>query len=519
MKTIIKLFFLMLLCETCFPQSTYKKVIKTSGCYEYGKLKVDTANSKVLLLSCVNFSIFDLSANLISEKYFSKDGSVAGFDKSFFVSANKFIYSYYEVFSLNLKPSLYLCDSTGVIFWKHYHDIPGQTFSNCNNIVCTGDSNLLGVGVHTSLSSNNTIEPYFFKLSIAGNLLWAKKYTGFYSMAPIIAAISNTEYLMGMNVGSGCGTGICKIDSSGKVLWTKSYIRPRSMFYSSVLKNNIVTLVGNPDTSHAVIGNINYYSPYLFFMQTDTAGNVLTAKQYGDSSHVLDKATIKATYDGGYIIITTLTVNNNTKLCLIKTDSSGNIQWTRHHGGDFTNEIGLDVDIMPDSGYIALGKTDAPGAVNNYYLIKTDSLGFAGCQEYTDTIPVSTLNVTDSLITIYDSTLTVNEYTASVHDTVLPPSIINPGCNLALGMNQNQGSFYNKSLAYPNPTQGKFQIKTNATYKLTVTVYDTKGVQLFKKQYRNAGDVNLDLTGYGKGVYSIRIVDNKTTRWSKVVVE
>ncbi len=521
MKTLLKVFFLISLCTNCFAQG-YKKTIKnSSGSYDYTKIKIDESNGKIIILSFTSFSILDFSANLISEKSFTRNVGWSIFGPSFPISTNMFVYSNGEFFGATNKPVIYLCDSTGIILWKHYYDIPGQFFSNCNNIVSTGDSNLLGVGVYNSLSSNNIIEPYFFKLNFSGNLLWAKRYIGLYSEAPVIAALSNSEYIMGMNLGSGCGTGICKIDSSGKVLWAKSYIRPRSMFYSSVIKNNTITFIGNPDTSHTVIGNVNYYSPYLFFLQVDTAGNIITAKQYGDSIHPLDKASIKATNDGGYIIITTIKVNNNTKLCIIKTDSIGNILWTRHHGGDFTNEIGLDVDIMPDSGYIALGKTDAPGAVNNYYLIKTDSLGFAGCQEYTDTIPVSTLNVTDSLITIYDSTLTVNEYTATVHDTVLPPSIINPGCNLALGINQNQSSYNKKTYSYPNPTQGRFQIKTGSTntYMVTVTVYDTKGVQLFTKQYRNADDVKLDLTGYGKGVYSIRLTDNKTTRWSKVVVE
>ena len=523
MKKLIISILLYHLNICAFAQNDFKKIIECGYCYpSYATLANDTLIGRFRIINAaMNYQKID-SLGLVSfERNFNDSTNSPGVDynaQCFIVNGEILIsnWEYFPSASINIKTVIKL-DYNGNIIFKKKYDFPAwqtNTLAYYSNIILSGGTQY-DVPAHTEI-------PYLAKLDTAGNLIWSKKLQGVSGKICFAFALNDFDYLVGLELHAGCGASLCKVDSSGHVLWSKSYMRPVGKFYSYNLNNNLITLIGNVDTDGT---GTNAQAVKFFFLQVDTAGAIITSKQLGDTLNSIlpgfpsYTAKIKPTNDNGFIITSATKYGN--RLGLIKTDSTGNIQWTRSHGADPTLEYGSDVIQTPDGGFLALGGTltNLQG-FNKYYLVKTDSLGFTGCQETSDTIPVATLNITDSIITITDSAFTVNTYTSTVHDTIMPPAQVMDGCTLG---GWHEISVFNKSklLSYPNPTQGQFQIKTGSTnaYMVTVTVYDTKGVQLFEKKYRNAADVKLDLTGYGKGVYSIRIVDNKTTRWSKVVVE
>ena len=80
--------------------------------------------------------------------------------------------------------------------------------------------------------------------------------------------------------------------------------------------------------------------------------------------------------DDGYIVagLTTSFGNGNYDVYLIKTDGSGNIQWSQTLG--LYNDVGRSVQQTTDGGYIITGYTEPFGGENNdVCLIKTDESG------------------------------------------------------------------------------------------------------------------------------------------------
>lgn len=81
--------------------------------------------------------------------------------------------------------------------------------------------------------------------------------------------------------------------------------------------------------------------------------------------------------DGGYVIIgeTSSSGAGGQDMWLVKTDSSGHIQWNSTFGGSGV-DIGRSVEETSDGGYIIAGYTTSYGAgAYDIWLVKTDSLG------------------------------------------------------------------------------------------------------------------------------------------------
>jgi|GEM_PF-5563612 len=114
----------------------------------------------------------------------------------------------------------------------------------------------------------------------------------------------------------------------------------------------------------------------VFLLKTDRNGNVLWMKTYGDT--LGDKGQcVTATRDGGFIIAAN-TFNSGagkTDVWLIKTDSSGVIQWSRTYGTSNWEDV-TSVRQTKDGGYIASGSTMGGFVIDHdMFLFKTDSLG------------------------------------------------------------------------------------------------------------------------------------------------
>ena len=121
---------------------------------------------------------------------------------------------------------------------------------------------------------------------------------------------------------------------------------------------------------------------------------------------------VQQTSDGGYIIAgyTSSYSAGYSDVYLIKTDSSGNQQWSRNFGGIHT-ERGYSVDVTSDSGYIIAGYTSSYGAgYSDFYSIKTDA---AGNQQWSQTYGGNGTDDCNSVQQTSDGGYIVAGYTSS----------------------------------------------------------------------------------------------------------
>uniref|UniRef100_A0A7V0Z611 Bulb-type lectin domain-containing protein n=1 Tax=candidate division WOR-3 bacterium TaxID=2052148 RepID=A0A7V0Z611_UNCW3 len=166
-----------------------------------------------------------------------------------------------------------------------------------------------------------------------------------------------------------------KTDASGDTLWTKTYGRPDNDRDNTIIPtHNGDYLIGATMTSFDPSGRYD-----IWLIKIDSLGNTIWARVYGGDGYgwLSSSESVIESDDNGYIIVGTTTSfgAGARDIYLIKTDSIGNIQWTKTFGG-LEFDDGWLVQQTADGGYIIAGMTNSFGAGNtDAYLIKTDENG------------------------------------------------------------------------------------------------------------------------------------------------
>ena len=110
----------------------------------------------------------------------------------------------------------------------------------------------------------------------------------------------------------------------------------------------------------------------VYVIKTDSFGNLLWTKTFGGLDDEIGSC-IRQTNDGGYIISgTTASFGaGGADIYLIKTDSSGDTLWVRTYGGS-SDDFGSQIQQTYDGGYIIISTTSN---ISRTLLIKTDVAG------------------------------------------------------------------------------------------------------------------------------------------------
>jgi hypothetical protein len=200
---------------------------------------------------------------------------------------------------------------------------------------------------------------------------------------------------------------LVKADASGNQVWTKTFGGAQDDEGYSVLQTNDGGfLIGGVTSSYGA------GSRDMWMIKTDPSGNLLWQKTHGglssDGAWYVDK-----TSDGGFILTGwTLSYGPGAtgNAWFVKTDSMGNQQWNKFFGGDDVDR-GYSVQQTTDGGYILTGYTDSFGAgLYDMLLIKTDPSGNA---EWTKTFGGTGRDYGNSVQQTIDGGFIVLGYTLS----------------------------------------------------------------------------------------------------------
>lgn len=161
------------------------------------------------------------------------------------------------------------------------------------------------------------------------------------------------------------GLEIFTIDTLGSILWRSNISRD-----SITIKDFLIL----PDSGF-VIGGIEPLNNFRIFLKRfDKYGNIIGNFHYM-SGCGLYRFQIQQTIDNGFVIGCDQGLGG-TDLLLLKIDSFGNYQWHNTFGGSDFDYFGS-LRQTYDKGFIICGSKSIAGNNQDYYLIKTDSLGNA----------------------------------------------------------------------------------------------------------------------------------------------
>lgn len=159
-----------------------------------------------------------------------------------------------------------------------------------------------------------------------------------------------------------------KTDTLGNIIWSKTYGG------TSSLGDRGYHVSQTTDGGYIVTGRKWFDPYYIWLLKTDSAGDTLWTRTFGESIGFC----VRETQDGGYII----TGRRNwwpPQLFLLRTNSLGDSLWMKEYllnGWVFST--GLFLDITSEGGYIvtgSIGDTIEEAEKEALWLIKTDPLG------------------------------------------------------------------------------------------------------------------------------------------------
>lgn len=351
---------------------------------------------------------------------------------------------------------------------------------------------------------NQNVGMNIIKMDSSGTVIWNKFFanSGYYSYGGIDTAVGGGYVFLGQAFSSGhWNTYVLRTDANGDSIWGKSFGYPDTIGLSIKTTNNGYVICG---------GSSNYPAQHNVLTKIDTSGNRVWTKLSGGTAYDIAYS-LATTNGGGFVFVgtTTATFPSPEDVALTKTDSQGNVQWTRTYGGNDV-DVGYSVRQTPDGGYAILGVTQSMGnTFGDFYLIKTDAMGF---EQWHKT------------------------YGANASETGYCLALTSDGGYAMLGHTQSFGAgnfdFYfvkadsagnvtsindiskDEFSLYPNPTSGKLKIR-NAELKIqNINIYNLLGEKVFVQKVESvnpSSEIEINVSSFTNGIYFLQLqADNNS---------
>ena len=180
--------------------------------------------------------------------------------------------------------------------------------------------------------------------------------------------------LAGFTDSSGAGSFdfyLVKTDSAGNQNWTQTY--------GGVGDDKAYSVIQTADSGYALAGyttssSVDVINSWL--VKTNSTGNEQWSQIYGSTGDT-EAYSVVQTSDGGYALggYTDASGAGGYDVWLVKTDSTGGVQWSQTYGGS-SDDYAYSMIKTSDGGYALAGFTDSSGAGGfDFYLVKTDATG------------------------------------------------------------------------------------------------------------------------------------------------
>jgi hypothetical protein len=341
---------------------------------------------------------------------------------------------------------------------------------------------------------------YLLKTDSNGNLLWSRTFGGIYNdYAQSVEQTNDGGYILcGRTYSFGGWDGfLIKTDYDGDSLWTKTYggVDFDAGYSASQTTDGGYILIG-----YTVSFGVGYQDVYL--IKTDTTGNVIWSKAYGLPFYDAGISG-RQTTDGGYIIAgwTESFAGDDPDIYLLKTDSVGGLIWSETLGG-INRDASWCVQQTSDGGYVMVGYSDSFGIDSNeVYVIKTDSLGNSGCNQ----IENGTLS-TKAFTQVLSPLMTVTSPSTIVYAAAMivgSGGINNTHCT-TVGIQSAITNPQTELSIYPNPFTHTLTIQSHSAGKKEIILFDVTGKEILRQQSAEA-EIKLNTEEIAEGFYLLKV--------------
>ena len=249
----------------------------------------------------------------------------------------------------------------------------GSSIEEAMSVVHTSDGGYVLAGFTRSFGAGMD-DVWLVKTNSTGHMEWNETYGGPKDdRAHSMILTSDGEYVMaGYTESFGAGLRdfwLVKIDCDGNMQWNRTY--------GGTNKEVAYSVVQTSDGGYAMAGRKGDYDgpADVWLVKANSTGHMQWNKTY-HKNHIDHARAIIETIDGGYALAGTTGQSWSTvDVWLVKTNSTGHIQWNRTYGGK-NGDLAESLVKTADGGYILACNTGSFGAgLGDSWLVKTDAAG------------------------------------------------------------------------------------------------------------------------------------------------
>ena len=515
---ILSVFF----CYTLKAQTTFQTTYGGSGDNEASSLQPSNNGGYIISaytnsFNSKNYAAYLIAIDSLGNPFFYE--AFSGEGVSIAASAQQTSDAGYIVTGTTYDPGvdsgdIYLVktDAFGDTIWTKTFGSTGN--NGAHHGQQTFDNGFIVAGYTTGFGAGS-YDGYLLKIDSIGNLLWGKTYggpknDGFF----FVKQTTDSGYIMvGRTKSFGAGgfdVYLVKTNAFGDTLWTKTYGGSGDDEGHVVKQTSdggyIISAITN---SFGAIGN------EVYLIKTDSIGNLTWSKTYGGITGSANAAGVQQTDDGGYLI----TGSSNSfgaggnDVYLIKTNAIGDTLWTKAYGG--TGNDGGKATQLAKNGYVILGTDSSFGATaGRIYLIKTDSNGNSDCNEYTtQTIVDSPTTTVGSTKTVVDTGGRTRPNNTIVYNGGSETTLCTSGIDMLLNTPASV-------TIYPDPVNriATISIAGPVTKGTIFTLYDILGRTIKQFEIDNTTTI-FYRNNIPSGIYLYRITQQQVIVTGKVVME
>ena len=379
-----------------------------------------------------------------------------------------------------------------------------KTLDNC--YVIAGETSSFGTGAS---------DAFLMKIDNNGDSLWFKTYGGVQDDGASGVNVCNDNSFIVTGVTSSFGDGQCQIylirtDENGDTLWTKKH----GPSYANCFGNSVIQ---TNDDGFIISGTFSYGNPKLYIIKTNSVGDTLWTKKY-EYNGMYSGSTIRETNDGNYVVLgTVVNMANVSDIRLMGINQIGDTLFTKDYGG-INNEVGGEVQLTYDNGFIITGLTQSYGeGGKDVFLIKTDENGGV---HWTKTFGGADDDWGTSVQQTTDNGYIISGYTKSFgnnYDVYL------------IKTDENGVASFEKIIPtsqtfklFPNPSDGVFTLQWNGINEknVMIQIFNLQGQEVYKTiinaEAQNSLQVNLD--NKPNGIYIVQFNGKNTILNHKAII-
>lgn len=239
-------------------------------------------------------------------------------------------------------------------FHKQYRRDDSLSMLQTFDSRATPDGGYVIAGLVKAAPQGNTYHPFVSKLNCKGEVQWQNFFGSTQSIANVYTRVIITKdsgYLFISNLGFYTNyNGLAvKLNTQGTILWQKTLNLSNG-------NDNINAITETPEGDILIAGGV-FDTPDIGLVKLHNDGSLIWSKTYGSQNQSDEAYVVRVASDGNYLLAGRYTSMGTLSAFIMKTDTAGNMLWIKSYGDTLQHMNILDIQEMPNGDLVAAGST------------------------------------------------------------------------------------------------------------------------------------------------------------------